>query len=76
MKCVVELETVQHIAVTFVKEQKKVDEVLLIATEHKNGVWIVRGTCPLDLGGHPWRESFEITVDRKGKIKASRFKLM
>ncbi len=72
----VELEDAQYIAVSFVKEKKDVTEVTVIVTEQKDGIWIIRGTCPIDLCGHPWRESFEIKVDQKGKIKDSSFKLM
>ncbi len=72
----VELEDAQYIAVSFVKEKKDVTEVTVIVTEQKDGIWIIKGTCPIDLCGHPWRESFEIKVDQKGKIKDSSFKLM
>jgi len=72
----VEIEIVQDIAVNFVKEKKNVKDVSVVMTEQKDGVWIVKGTCPIDLCGHPWRESFEITIDQKGKIKTSSFTLM
>ena len=72
----VESENAQDIAVNFVKERKNVTDVNVIVTEQKDGVWVVRGTCPIDLGGHPWRESFEVKIDQRGKIKASSFRLM
>lgn len=72
----VESENAQDIAVNFVKERKNVTDVNVIITEQKDGVWVVRGTCPIDLGGHPWRESFEVKIDQRGKIKASSFRLM
>jgi hypothetical protein len=31
-------------------------------------MWIVRGTCPIDLEGHPWAEKFEVIIDQKGKV--------
>lgn len=71
-----ELEDVQDIAIDFVKERKNVTDVNVVVTEQKDGVWIVKGTCPIDISGHPWRESFEIRIDQKGKIKTSSFKLM
>ncbi|MGB9134898.1 MAG: hypothetical protein WCC63_04880 [Candidatus Bathyarchaeia archaeon] len=71
-----ELQDAQCIAVSFVKEKKNVDEVNVIVTEQKDEVWIIKGTCPIDLAGHPWRESFEITIDAKGKIRDSSFRLM
>jgi len=72
----VELEDVQYIAVNFVKEKKNVTDVTVTITENKDGIWIVKGTCPIDLAGHPWRESFEVQIDQKGKIKNSSFWLM
>jgi len=72
----VDLEDARYIAVNFVKEKKDVADVTVIITEKKDGVWIIRGTCPIDLSGHPWRESFEIKIDQKGKVKDSSFKLM
>lgn len=72
----VEIEDVQEIAVNFVKERKNIADVNVTITEQKDGVWIVRGTCPIDICGHPWREYFEIRIDQKGKIKASSFRLM
>lgn len=72
----VDLENAQNIAVNFVRAQKNASEVTVIITEQEGGVWIIRGTCPIDLDGHPWRESFEVIIDQKGKIKTSSFKLM
>lgn len=72
----VEPQDVQIIAVRFVKEKKNVEEATVITTEQREGLWVVRGTCPIDLAGHPWRESFEITIDHKGKIRDSSFRLM
>lgn len=74
----VDFENARSIAAKFVKERKNVDinKVNVVVTEQKKGVWTIKGTCPIDLCGHPWRESFEIEIDQKGKIKASSFKLM
>ena len=71
-----DLENIQAIAVNFVREKKNVTDVTIIITEQNNGVWIVIGTCPIDLSGHPWRESFEVRIDQKGRIKAYSFRLM
>lgn len=70
------IESVENIAIGFVKKMKSVDTVNVTIVEQEDGMWVVRGTCPIDLSGHPWRESFEITIDRKGRIQSSRFKLM
>jgi len=72
----VDFDNAQYIAVNFVKEKKNVTNVNVVITENKDGDWVVKGTCPIDLDGHPWRESFEVVIDQKGKIKASDFSLM
>jgi hypothetical protein len=72
----VNFDNAQLIAVNFVKDKKNVMNVTIATTENKEGVWVVRGTCPIDLDGHPWRESFEIVVDQKGNVKTSDFQLM
>ena len=72
----VEFEDAQDIAISFVKDKRTVEDVRVVITEQKDGVWIVRGTCPINLCGHPWRESFEIKISQKGKITSSSFKLM
>ena len=72
----VELHRVQDIAISFVKERKKVADVNVVTTERKGGLWVVKGTCPINLSGHPWRESFEIVIDQNGKIRDSSFRLM
>ena len=70
------LEDAQDIAVTFVKEKRNVTDVRVIITEQKDGVWTIRGTCPIDLCGHPWREDFQVKIDQKGRIAESNFRLM
>ena len=72
----VEFENIHDIAVTFVKEKKNVTEVNVSITEIVDNVWVIKGTCPIDLCGHPWRESFEIKIDKNGKIKDFKFTLM
>lgn len=72
----VDFDNAQNIAVNFVKDKKNVMNVTVAVTENKDGVWVVRGTCPIDLDGHPWRESFEVVVDQKGNVKTSSFRLI
>jgi len=69
-------DNVDDIAVEFVEKKRKVTGVNVVTKEHKNDVWIVKGTCPIDLSGHPWTESFEVVIDRKGRITSSSFNLM
>ena len=66
----------QKITKEYVKKKKNVDKVDIIATEEKGEGYLVRGTCPIDVEGHPWMEKFEIAIDDKGKVKESEFKLM
>lgn len=66
----------QNITKDFVKKRKNVERIDIISAEQKEEVWVVKGTCPIDVGGHPWMESFEIVIDVKGRIKDSDFKLM
>jgi len=63
-------EAAQQIAVDYLKRRKNVERINVSSIEQKGGVWIVRGTCPIDLEGHPWAEKFEVVVDEKGKVKS------
>jgi len=69
-------ETVRQIAVEFLKQRKKTEKIEISTVEQKGEGWIVRGTCPIDLEGHPWAEKFEVFVDQKGKIKSTDFALL
>lgn len=66
----------QKITKDFVKKKKNVEKVDIIATEKNEEGYRVKGTCPIDVGGHPWMETFEIVIDIKGKVKDSDFKLI
>lgn len=69
-------EAVQQIAVDYLKKRKSTEKIDISTVEQKSGVWIIRGTCPIDLQGHPWAEKFEIVIDEKGKIKSTDFSLL
>lgn len=69
-------ETVQQVAVEYLKRRKNTDKIDVSTIENKNGVWIIRGTCPIDMEGHPWAEKFELIVDQKGKIVSEDFALL
>jgi hypothetical protein len=69
-------EVARQIVVDFIKQRKRIERIEVSTVEHKNGCWVVRGTCPIDLGGHPWAEKFEVIVDQKGKIKSTDFALL
>jgi hypothetical protein len=62
-------ESASQIAIEFLKEQKNTDKIDVAVVEEQDDGWMVRGTCPIDLEGHPWVEKFAVVVDWKGKIK-------
>jgi hypothetical protein len=66
----------QQIAVEFLKSKKKTVKVDISTVEQKDAEWVIKGTCPIDLEGHPWAEKFEVVVDQKGKIKTTDFSLL
>jgi hypothetical protein len=69
-------DAVQKIAVDYLKKRKNTEKIDVSTVEQKNGVWIIRGTCPIDLEGHPWAEKFEVVIDGKGKVTYSDFSLL
>ncbi len=75
MKVLVQ-EDAQRIAVEFLKRRKKTEKIDIASVEQRDGCWVVRGTCPIDLEGHPWAERFEVVIDAKGKIKSTDFSLL
>jgi hypothetical protein len=69
-------EAAEKITVEFLKKRKYTDKVEVSAIEQKDENWVVRGTCPIDLEGHPWAEKFEVTLDMKGRVKSTDFALL
>ncbi|MEM2995467.1 MAG: hypothetical protein QXI91_05590 [Candidatus Bathyarchaeia archaeon] len=69
-------EVARQIALDFLRQKKGTERIEISTVENKNGCWVVRGTCPIDLEGHPWAEKFEVVVDQKGKIKSTDFALL
>ena len=66
----------KQIAVAFVKKKRQEERIAVSYVEQKDDVWIVQGTCPIDLEGHPWTEKFEVVVDQKGNITSTDFSLL
>ncbi len=58
------------------EKRKNTERVDISSIEQRNGCWVIKGTCPIDLEGHPWTEKFEVIVDAKGKIKSTDFSLL
>jgi hypothetical protein len=76
MKVLMEKDA-QQIAIEYLKKRRKNTEKIDVSSiEQRDGCWVVKGTCPIDLEGHPWAEKFEIVVDAKGKIKFTDFSLL
>jgi hypothetical protein len=69
-------EAASEIVVDFLKKQKNTDKIDVADIEEQSDGWLVRGTCPINLEGHPWAEKFAVVVDLKGKIKATDFSLL
>lgn len=69
-------ESAQQIAVEFMKQMKNTAKVDVAIIEQDHAGWVVRGTCPIDMQGHPWAEKFEVVVDTKGKIKRTHSSLL
>jgi hypothetical protein len=69
-------ESASEIVVEFLKIQKNTAKIDVAVVEEQNDGWMVRGTCPIDLEGHPWAEKFAIVVDWRGKIKTTNFALL
>lgn len=65
-----------QIAVEFLKQQKNTDKIDVAVVEEQDNGWIIKGTCPIDLEGHPWVEKFTVAVDRKGKIRDANYGLL
>ncbi len=70
------VESAKQIAVEFLKQRKSTERVDVSTVEQNKDIWVVRGTCPIDLEGHPWAERFEVIVDTKGKVKSINFALL
>jgi len=72
----ISVESAQQVAIDFLKKRKNIDRVEVSGVDHNNDIWVIRGTCPIDLEGHPWAERFEVVVDTRGKIKSTTFALL
>ena len=66
----------KKIAVDFVRKKRKEERISVSYIEQKKDVWVVQGTCPIDLEGHPWTEKFEVVVDQRGNVTSNDFSLL
>ena len=63
-------------AVVEIKKRKNIEKIDVTFIERSQQDWVIRGTCPIDMEGHPWAEKFEVVVDPKGKVKSVDFALL
>ncbi len=63
-------ETAEQVAADVVKRKKNIERVDVATVDENDDEWVVRGTCPIDLEGHPWTEQFEVVLSSKGKVKS------
>ena len=70
------VESAKQVAIDFLKKRKNIDRVDISGVDQGNEIWVIRGTCPIDLEGHPWAEKFEVVVDTRGRIKSTSFALL
>jgi hypothetical protein len=69
-------ESIRQIATEYIRKKKDTDRIDISTVEQRNGCWVIRGTCPIDLEGHPWAEKFEVIIDIKGKVRSEDFSLL
>lgn len=69
-------DSAREIALDFLKKTKNTERVQISVVEQSRDIWVIRGTCPIDLEGHPWAERFEVVVDTRGKVKSINFALL
>ena len=65
-----------QITVEFLKKLKNSEKIEVMFTEMKDNCWVVSGTTPIEFGESQWPERFTVTVDPKGKIQSSNFRLL
>lgn len=70
------VESAQQVAVEFLKKRKNTERVEISTIEQNKDIWVIRGTCGIDLEGHPWAEKFEVVLDTRGKIRKETFALL
>ncbi|HXX87339.1 MAG TPA: hypothetical protein VEH86_02715 [Candidatus Acidoferrum sp.] len=63
-------------AVVEIKKRKNTEKIDVTFIERSQQDWVIRGTCPIDMEGHPWAEKFEVVIDPKGKVKSVDFALL
>ncbi len=70
------VDSARQIAVEFLKKRKNIEHAEISTVEQNKDIWVIRGTCPIDLEGHPWAEKFEVVVDTRGRVRTTTFALL
>jgi len=70
------VESARQLAIDFLKKRKNIERVEVSGVDKGNDIWVIRGTCPIDLEGHPWAERFEVIIDTKGRVRSTSFALL
>lgn len=65
-----------QITVEFLKRLKNSEKIEVMFAEKENNCWVISGTTPIEFGESQWPERFTVTLDSKGKIKSSNFRLL
>ncbi len=76
MKDNVSKESAQQIAIDYLMRTKGTERVAVSTVEQDHEMWVIRGTCPINMEGHPWAEKFVVVVDTKGNIRITRSALL
>lgn len=63
-------EAAEQVAADVVKKKKNTERVDVVTVDRNDDEWVVRGTCPIDMEGHPWTEQFEVVLSMNGKVKS------
>jgi hypothetical protein len=63
-------EAAEQLAIDVIRKKKNYERINVATIDQNDDNWIVRGTCPIDMEGHPWTEKFEVIVNLKGRVKS------
>jgi hypothetical protein len=70
------VEPAQQTATEFLKKRKNTAKANVSSVEQNNEIRVIRGTCPIDLEGHPQAENSKLLWTQKEKVESSDFALM
>jgi hypothetical protein len=63
------VEPAQQTATEFLKKRKNTAKANVSSVEQNNEIRVIRGTCPIDLEGHPQAENSKLLwTQKKGRV--------